>query len=317
MDKILDFFCIKRMPFSEWSCTCRALAGCALLIISLILIISVMTALGRSAFSIVFTNTNTEDNRNYILGVAALIGVPFLIWRTVVAQQQATAALRQAAAAADQAKVAADQARIASEVSSANTYAKAVELLGTYRDVSRKNDEGSHESFKEPNIEARIGAIFVLEKLLSSPRDCVAATETIAAYLRSHLKIELKRGRPLPRPREVRPDLQVALDTLGRRSDEAIKLFKDSVDLSDCDFRGFEINDKTYFNTVFSSSVFGGHQDVDDVKFIDCFFIATMFDGGRFDDCDFTGSKIDSCTVKDFKFYSCVGPDGRSHIEIT
>ncbi|WP_156882833.1 hypothetical protein [Rhodovulum sp. P5] len=133
-----------------------------------------------------------EAIRNIGLGLAALIGVPFLIWRSVVAQAQADTAQRQADLA--------EQGLITDRLT------KAVEGLGAMKTVKRqrRDDDGILlyakggdgepdtaqpliEEVTEPNIEVRIGAIYALERISKdSDRDHANIMEILCAYIREN-----------------------------------------------------------------------------------------------------------------------------------
>ncbi len=126
--------------------------------------------------------------RNIGLVLAAVIGVPFLVWRSVVAQKQVNVA---------------EQGHITDRIN------KAVEGLGAEKTVKvhRKNQKGEflyHEKeasgskgldykrpviveLTEPNLEVRIGAIYALERIAQdSDRDHVQIMEILCAYIRQN-----------------------------------------------------------------------------------------------------------------------------------
>ena len=94
--------------------------------------------------------------RTIMLILAAWYGVPFLIWRTVLADKQT---------------------EINRESHYTELFTKAVEQLGATRQD------------REPSIETRIGAIYALERLAKdSERDYGPIIETLAAYIREHCR---------------------------------------------------------------------------------------------------------------------------------
>ncbi len=105
-----------------------------------------------------------------MLVIAAWYGVPFLIWRMLLADRQ-TQATEMQTQAADK------QTEINRESHYTDLFTKAVEQLGaTHQDG-------------EPAIEMRIGAIFALERLAKdSERDYGSIIETLAAYIREHCR---------------------------------------------------------------------------------------------------------------------------------
>ncbi|WP_238393902.1 hypothetical protein, partial [Rhodovulum sulfidophilum] len=111
-----------------------------------------------------------EAIRNAGLVLAGLIGVPFLVWRSIVAQKQVKLA---------------EQGLITDRLN------KAVEGLGAEKTVKRRiaHPDGTTEieETTEPNIEVRIGAIYALERISrDSDRDHVNVMEILCAYIRQN-----------------------------------------------------------------------------------------------------------------------------------
>lgn len=130
-----------------------------------------------------------DDVRNIGLTIAALIGFPLLIWRAIVAQQQA---------------------RTAQENLITSLINKAVEGLGAEKTVKEKGKEQTH-----PNIEVRIGAIYQLERIAHTQahsgtdkgaRDHIRIMEILCAYIRENAPaakaVDLNLG-AWPEPPEV------------------------------------------------------------------------------------------------------------------
>ena len=111
-----------------------------------------------------------DQVRASMLVIAAWYGVPFLIWRMLLADRQ-TQATEMQTQAADK------QTEINRESHYTDLFTKAVEQLGA-----------THQDGK-PAIEMRIGAIFALERLAKdSERDYGPIIETLAAYIREHCR---------------------------------------------------------------------------------------------------------------------------------
>ena len=105
--------------------------------------------------------------RTIMLILAAWYGVPFLIWRTILADRQTQATDK--------------QTEINRESHYTELFTKAVEQLGAVREIPGKEPE--------PALEIRIGAIFSLERLAKdSERDYGPIIETLAAYIREHCR---------------------------------------------------------------------------------------------------------------------------------
>lgn len=165
-----------------------------------------------------------EDIGRRLLAFGLIVAAPFAIWRIVVSHWQARAAQTQAAAAGRQADV-------AREEHYTSLFTAAVQQLGALREVQ----EGG-SSRTEPNTEARLGAIYALERIAQdSERDHWPIMETLCAYVRSNA------GPPVSISEEVRAhlngskrnyamrgaaeaaarppaDVQAALTVIGRRS---------------------------------------------------------------------------------------------------
>ncbi|GBD50243.1 pentapeptide repeat-containing protein [Methylopila sp. Yamaguchi] len=319
---ISEFIRFDWIEYKRWSPNTKSIIGSSIFLFILLIAFLCIVTILVMGFSSIFgaTTFNGEANRNFILAVAALFGAPFLVWRTIVAQTQANAALKQAEAslnqaiaASDQAKTAAEQARIAFNVSSATAFTKAVELLGSYRQVSEYNENDSLVVLHEPNLEARIGGVFALEKIIrDNEADARAATETLAAFCRQHMK-----KRPvLQIPRPSSQDCDTALQVLGRRripnpgeSDSFV------VELSGIDLRSYEISDLTFDRIIFSDSIFGGRDQADDCRFLNCIFSGCTFRDAQFEDCDFRGSTVVSCKFENTRFINCLGPKGETLVD--
>jgi len=173
-----------------------------------------------------------EAIRNSGLVVAALVGVPFVIWRSAVAQKQVNVA---------------EQGHITDRIN------KAVEGLGAQKTMRQmidkprfQRDRGGWKlddngepipalrpdgtplidreslEYTEPNIEVRIGAIYALERIAAEDLSFhIQIMEILCAYIRHNAPASLASDDPenLTNPRD---DIQTALTVLGRRSENQI-----------------------------------------------------------------------------------------------
>ena len=194
-----------------------------------------------------FTEIFTLDDdplrdMGYIL--LGLFGAPFVVWRAIIAQKQATTA---------------EQGLITDRIN------KAVAGLGTEKTVKhlKKKDDGSRYALEStvPNIEVRIGAIYSLERIAQdSERDHIQIMEILCAYIRQNAPAEGAQdhgfgdweppedlaAREAARQERFgesrsegqvhtwaqnlkppRPDIQTALEVIGRRSDDRIRFEND------------------------------------------------------------------------------------------
>ncbi len=243
----------------RWLIQLVALAIVAIIVLLLFAFFKAIIGVGvlsdHEAQSVVIRNTG--------LAVAAVVGVPFLVWRSIVAQKQVDVA---------------EQGHITERIN------KAVEGLGAEKTVSRvwRNvtyvlEDVTHTAFEgrddgaeipegatdieyghwgvanrtRPNLEVRIGAIYALERIAQdSDRDHVQVMEILCAYIRQNAPDTLAEPFPkdwreafaaddidieaMPSRRQIvdsarqlrkpREDIQVALTVLGRRSTRQIAI---------------------------------------------------------------------------------------------
>jgi uncharacterized protein YjbI with pentapeptide repeats len=112
-----------------------------------------------------WSKDNRETIRDLALIIAAIAGVPFVIWREYSTHRAAKAAERQAETAAERhlRQTEADRERRITD-----SFTKAVELLG------------------KPELEVRLGAIYALERIArESKHDHWPIMETLTAYVRT------------------------------------------------------------------------------------------------------------------------------------
>ncbi|MEH6478017.1 MAG: pentapeptide repeat-containing protein [Sneathiella sp.] len=174
--------------------------------------------------------------RNVGLLLAAVVGLPFLVWRSVVNQKQVNIA---------------EQGHITETIN------KAVKGLGAEKTVKKvfetprfehdgndwirdEDDElipavrpdGSEIIKREvieqtvPNLEVRIGAIYALERIAKdSLRDHLQIMEILCAYVRENAPAgSLEPSAPGTDRAVPRTDIQAAITVIGRRSPEQIAL---------------------------------------------------------------------------------------------
>jgi hypothetical protein len=192
-------------PPSTWEFTpgMQAAADIFLAFVFLLLVITVIAAMLIWPMLIARTFQNiavgsADDVRNTLLAVAALIGVPFLIWRTLIAAKQTD---------------------ISREGHYTGLFTKAVEQLGTEKTVKRRDFKPEYQkdaannrildNEKKPipltdadgepvgdyvayevsvkNYEVRLGAIYALERIAQdSKRDAWPIYQTLCAYIQNN-----------------------------------------------------------------------------------------------------------------------------------
>lgn len=243
---------VKAHPSEKASATVNLLSWGALIFVGPVAAILFVMAVGE-AFALL-RHEGGSDAGIGSLGrgavIVALIGAPFVIWRSVVAQKTVNVT---------------EQGHITDRINTA------VQGLGAEKTVKRqrknrfgnlayaKGDEGepdyAHpimEEVTQPNLEVRIGAIYALERIATdSDRDHVQIMEILCAYIRQNApapetddwpELEMKDSEedgPLEadwyerlesfqeasetakaklKNRKPREDIQTALTVIGRRS---------------------------------------------------------------------------------------------------
>ncbi len=157
------------------------------------------------------STSRSEVARNFLLALAAFIGLGFGIWRAYTAYRQTQASQRQAVAANEQARAANEQARIAEQGHITDRFSTAVEHLGSEQ------------------LPVRLGGIYALWRLAkdSPERDVISVIDILCAFVR-HPPHETGQG---PDPgasedgqaaaekagsaTEIRPDVQTVLNLIG------------------------------------------------------------------------------------------------------
>jgi hypothetical protein len=186
-----------------------------------------------------------DDLNKVMLGLGGLIGattgVPFLIWRTLISQRQNTIA----------------QANL-----DTTTMARAIEQLGATREVKTRSEDASETlTESKPNLEVRLGALYLLEQLAQTHQGLHwPIMEILCAYVRENA------GPPdETRTDPPRVDVQAAITVIGRRSTKQIaweaerrKVAMDQdmyrLDLSYCQLRGARFDGLNFNLARFSDS---------------------------------------------------------------
>lgn len=130
-----------------------------LIIGGIAIFVAALWMLGRTIGAIFDSARSPDDINKLLLGLAGLVGAPFVIWRVIIAARANRIAT----------ETAKENSRIAQENLYTSLLTKAVEQLGATREekVSVKGDDGKIETEIKtvPNTEVRLGAIYALEKL--------------------------------------------------------------------------------------------------------------------------------------------------------
>lgn len=291
--------------------------GAGLFLIALIVILMAVVGVIQLFGAMVGFGPYADDTtgaaiRNLGLFLFALFGAPFLVWRSMVAQQQVKVA---------------EQSQITDRIN------KAVEGLGSVKSVkvferipkyyvdengAPQFDPAGHEipltnasgdqifdqlayEKTEPNLEVRMGAIYALERIAQdSLRDHFQIMEILSAYIREnapHLpSYEEAFSKSVEKPRA---DVQAAITVIGRRSEKQIEMEwqrEIRLDLSRSNLSKIVFLGGNYSAVDFSNCIFDG------ANFRDSKLIGTYFFGARLNHVDFfnaqmKGARLDYATI--------------------
>lgn len=207
----------------------------ALLIVSVVVVSMMVVAVFDSGLNV--TRGKAEVIRNLGLLLAATVGLPFLVWRSFVAQKQVNVA---------------EQGHITDRINEAVNGLGAEKVVKKLKRTPRYRKDGDNwlrdgdgnplpalrpdgehivdvESHEEsiPNLEVRIGSIYALERIaLDSARDHIQIMEIFCAYIRENAPMNsLGVSEPdiVERPK-LRIDIQAVISVIGRRNKRQIEL---------------------------------------------------------------------------------------------
>jgi uncharacterized protein YjbI with pentapeptide repeats len=243
-----------------------------------------------------------ETAKNFVLTFASAFGAPFLVWRAWIAHRQANAA--------------SEQARVALENHITGIFSKSIELLGLVRE--NQTTDASNTTIKRsmPNIEARLGALYSLERLLlESEKDQRSILETLCAYVRENSPLEIpddKTAASAFRRNELAPtiprraDVQAALTIIGRRPESVqLRAKQDGwrLDLRNTNLIAYDLSELNYDRARFDNSLLNTANMIGS-SFDYCLFERTFMRGAKmkgarfrstnFADCDLTRAEIEA-----------------------
>lgn len=289
------------------------LIGFALFVLSLIIAIVAVVAVFQLLGSMMGFGQFSSDItgaaiRNLGLFLFALFGAPFLVWRSIVAQQKVKVA---------------EQSQITDRIN------KAVEGLGAEKTVKKiyetprykkddngtwlRNDDGEpipatrpdgkdivdrkvYES-TEPNLEVRIGSIYALERIAQdSLRDHIQIMEILCAYIRENAPCLDLTPNVLPfRLDAPRFDIQAAITVIGRRLPEQIDLeWKKRIrlDLSGSNLSRIDFSEGDFSAVKFIASRFEG-ASFRRSRLHGADFMRSLLNFVDFYDAELTGTRFD------------------------
>ncbi len=239
------------------------------------------------------------DVRNIGIALVGLFGGVFAVWRGLIA--------------AEQTKVARQQFERSQDRDYADLFTKAVEQLGTTREVREYDEEARREVYRlEPNIEVRLGAIYALERISqNSERDYISVMETLCAYIRENAPAQrceeynstdrnlIDRILALDLPPS---DIHGSLKVIGRRNyksgyDRVINLSSvnirnanvKNIKLSKAILNGIHMQEGSFLNADFNqSSLFMA-------KMNNCYLEKSSFNDAMMRETELSGAIISSC----------------------
>jgi hypothetical protein len=285
-----------------------------LILVSAVFFLGFLIRMGMAILSSDASNPPDEAIRNIGLAMAAIVGLPFLVWRSIVAQQQVQVA---------------EQGQITDRIN------KAVEGLGavrvtkshTVREVEKpvvtkqygeatrdfptmasaairdavgpkpetsSKEETSLEERTEPNIEVRLGAIYSLERIAQdSRRDHISIMEILCAYIRENTSYsEYTPSTDIPET-QPRSDIQAAISVLARRKSWQISLEAEQkfrLDLSFSNLTGIDFKKGHYAGAIFTRSILE-RADFDQCSLIGTDFSQTILNYSSFTRVNLRGAK--------------------------
>jgi len=300
----LDWLGLSKLPNLQCAKPLGALLGAYLVLLFIV-------ALGATMPVLMSTFSSLDADTGPSLGVGTLIigvlGAPFLIWRTIVAQTTVD---------------------LAKENHVTDMINKAVEGLGAQkiskyqvRDESgqvRQHEDKSYVTVErsEPNIEVRIGAILALERLAKNNLDVhIQIMEILTAYIRENAKasdaealpetlrnskdddnsaingslihqdeaaVEWRRSLSPPRM-----DVALALSVIGRRSGRQVSVENGyCLGLRDTNLQSADLAGYRWDRALFQRS------DLSRAKCHDASFVAANFGGAKLIHTDFQRANL-------------------------
>lgn len=182
--------------------------------------------------------------------------------------------------------------------------------MGSVRESRVRGQDGTSETRIVPNLEARLGALYSLERLLDeSVKDQRAVLETLCAYVRENSALDVigdednaplfQRGETPPAP--TRPgDVQAALTIIGRRPESArTRADKEGwrLDLRNTNLTSYDLSRLNFDRADFSNSFLNGTK-MRLGHFVNCVFRHVFLCSSKMAGADFSGSTFDTCHLK-------------------
>ncbi|WP_322893551.1 MULTISPECIES: pentapeptide repeat-containing protein [unclassified Yoonia] len=232
--------------------------------------------------ALVSDDPNGEGIRNIGLVLVALLGGPFLVWRSYVAAQQANTAV---------------EALFNDKINAAATD------LASRRQVTRATGSGKSKrvlTYWEDDLVTRAAAIDRLTDLSKEqPREALRVVRILSAYLRGTFPVKDLDPSTVPFTRAIpRIDKQAAITAIGQVHEIARETNpgKWRLDLRRCDLDGADFTSGNFFAADFSQSRIEAARfrstDLNGALLRGC-----LLNFSDFSKADMTGAKLDHCIL--------------------
>lgn len=234
--------------------------------------IAVFLVVRYSCFLFVDPDNYHEVLRNIVLSIAALVSLPFVIWRAQANDRSSKASHRQS-------EVASRQIEIATESQINDRFTRAMEQLGS------------------ENLTIRIGGVHALGKIAEdSPRDAQTIIDILCTFVRDQTRNdEYKKSRKgangvflLPRA-----DIQDAITVLGRGQFSLFHKNLERAYLPKVKMINADFSNTSFSNTVLHST------HIFNSKFENCTFFKTQMIKSKIEDVLFQNTNFVSSDMSD------------------
>lgn len=156
--------------------------------------------------------SNSATIRNVGLVIAGLIALPLAVWRGIIADRQAKAALHQSEAALRQSEVALGQSQTSQRSLLNERYQKGAEMLGN------------------GILSVRLGGIYALQRLAEEyPAEYhIQIMQLFCQFVRYPTEDESMEGEQVRGSLRQREDVQAVMNAIGNRDEKRIKIEKEN-----------------------------------------------------------------------------------------
>lgn len=242
-------------------------------------------------------DTSRDRLRNLGWVLTGMIGVPFLIWRSVTAWAMA---------------------RTNHQGLLTERLVKSVEQLGATRPGNYRPTHigGSSSAIDVPCMEARLSALFSLERIaLDSEKDHISVMETLCSYIREYPQVEAPAAEEsrntlyiqtaeMQNFKSANPDMQIAMSIIARRSPMQINIERDQeykINLRNALIIGIDLEEAKLGRSNFQSANLTNSCFLK-AELEDCWLDNAVFDGADLRECS-----LANASVRSADFSRCTG----------